>query len=134
MNDAVPAIFPSPLVIMDSFLKSCNNLMYLLCHLFSRLFTFKSKNIWFGKSLEMVIKIMMKKQLQKRHLLIFFSLPIDNQLILFAEQFALSLTFANFFFFLYIFRFFFVYTEYLCRPSEANTRYCAILGSNPPKE
>ncbi len=41
----------------------------------------------------------------------------------------------KYFFFSYIFLgFFFVYTEYLCRPSEANTRYCAILGSNPPKE
>ncbi len=37
-------------------------------------------------------------------------------------------------FFSYIFLGFFVYTKYLCRPSEASTRYCAILGSNPPKE
>ncbi len=36
--------------------------------------------------------------------------------------------------FSYIFLGFFVFTEYLCRPSEASTRYCAILGSNPPKK
>jgi hypothetical protein len=36
------------------------------------------------------------------------------------------------FFFLYIFRFF-VYTVYLCRPSEASTQYCVIPGGYPPQ-
>ncbi len=29
---------------------------------------------------------------------------------------------------------FFLFYVYLCRPSEANTQYCAVLGSNPPKD
>jgi hypothetical protein len=39
----------------------------------------------------------------------------------------------NYFFFLYTFRFFFVYTVYLCRPSEASTQYCVIPGGYPPR-
>ncbi len=30
--------------------------------------------------------------------------------------------------------FFFVYTEYHCRPSNASTRYCAIQGGYPPQD
>ncbi len=36
--------------------------------------------------------------------------------------------------FSYIVLGFFVYTEYLCRPSEASTRYCVILGDYPPQD
>ncbi len=38
----------------------------------------------------------------------------------------------HFFFFPCIVLGVFVYYVYPCRPSEASTRYCAILGSNPP--
>ncbi len=36
-------------------------------------------------------------------------------------------------FFSYIFFGIFVYTEYLCRPSEASTQYCVIPGGYPPQ-
>jgi hypothetical protein len=44
-----------------------------------------------------------------------------------------SLTSNIFFFFPYIFLGFFVYM-YLCRPSEASTRYCVIPGGHPPQD
>ncbi len=37
-------------------------------------------------------------------------------------------------FFSYIFLEIFVYTEYLCRPSEASTRYCVTPGDYPPQD
>ncbi len=37
-------------------------------------------------------------------------------------------------FFSYIFLGVFVYMEYLCRPSEASTRYCVIPGGYPPQD
>ncbi len=39
-----------------------------------------------------------------------------------------------FFFSLYIFRSFCVQYMYLCRPSEASSRYCVIPGGYPPQE
>jgi hypothetical protein len=50
------------------------------------------------------------------------------------SSYSISYLAASYLFFSYIFLGFFVYTEYLCRPSEASTRHCAILGSYPPKE
>ncbi len=38
------------------------------------------------------------------------------------------------FFFLHIYSGIFVYTEYLCRLSEASTRYCIIPGGYPPQD
>ncbi len=37
-------------------------------------------------------------------------------------------------FFSYIFLGVFVYTEYLCRLSEASTQYCVIPGGYPPQD
>jgi hypothetical protein len=41
---------------------------------------------------------------------------------------------SDLFFFSYIFLEVFVHTEYLCRPSEASTRYCVIPGGYPPQD
>ncbi len=47
--------------------------------------------------------------------------------------FTILLQFLHFLFFLYIFRGF-VYTEYLCCPSEGSTRYCVIPDGYPPQD
>jgi hypothetical protein len=45
-----------------------------------------------------------------------------------------NIFFLSFLLFPHIFLGFFVHIEYLCRPSEASTRYCVLLGGNPLKE